>query len=145
MKEIFKGESKMKIIVCVDDKNGVSFNNRRQSRDKVLNEKLTEMISDKELYLSPYSAKLFDGRINLVVSEDYLKLAPLGAYCFVEREELAISSSQVEEVILVKWNRVYPRDKVFKFDMSPFKQVKSYEFVGSSHEKIGVEVYEKIR
>ena len=32
----------MTIIVCLDDKNGLSFNNRRQSRDKILIEDIIQ-------------------------------------------------------------------------------------------------------
>ena len=30
----------MKLILCVDDKGGLAFNHRRQSRDRVLNERI---------------------------------------------------------------------------------------------------------
>ncbi len=49
----------MKLIVCLDDKNGMMFNNRRQSRDKILIENMLELCKDKKLYTSEYSSKLF--------------------------------------------------------------------------------------
>ena len=33
----------MKLIVCLDDKNGMMFNKRRQSRDRVLIENVLEL------------------------------------------------------------------------------------------------------
>lgn len=135
----------MKVIVCVDDKKGVSFNDRRQSRDKLLSKKILEMISKSSLYLSPYSAKLFEGVSNLKISEDYLKVAPRDSFCFVEREDLNSYEEEIEVLILVKWNRVYPKDKELKLDFSRFVLVKLFDFAGNSHEKITVEMYEKNR
>ena len=36
-----KGNDYMKVIVCVDDNNGMMFNNRRQSRDEKVIEKVS--------------------------------------------------------------------------------------------------------
>ena len=33
---------KMRLIVCLDDKNGMAFNHRRQSRDRIVTEKIEE-------------------------------------------------------------------------------------------------------
>ena len=33
----------MKLIVCMDDKNGMAFNHRRQSRDRVLAKRIMEL------------------------------------------------------------------------------------------------------
>ena len=35
----------MKLILCVDDKGGLAFNHRRQSRDRVLNERIQHTIA----------------------------------------------------------------------------------------------------
>lgn len=47
----------MKVIICIDDNQGMSFNNRRQSTDG----KVIEDIADitKELWISPFSESLF--------------------------------------------------------------------------------------
>ena len=49
----------MRLIVCLDDKNGMAFNHRRQSRDRIVTEKIEELAKGSVLRLSPYSAKLF--------------------------------------------------------------------------------------
>lgn len=135
----------MRLIVCVDDKGGVSFNHRRQSRDRILNQKILEMVGERNLYLSPYSESLFPKSKNIIVSEEYLTVASEGDFCFVEREELSEKDILIEEVIMVKWNRVYPRDKVLKLDFKAFRLKEVFSFAGSSHEEISVEVYAKIR
>lgn len=130
-------------IVCVDEKMGVAFNKRRQSRDSALTKKIVEILEGKMLYISPYSEKLFEGIHPLTISEDYLREVPKDGYCFVEREELSGFEEKIEKLFLVKWNRVYPRDKVLRLRFEEYQLTEYFDFVGSSHEKITVEVYEK--
>ena len=40
----------MKLIVCLDDNKGMMFNNRRQSRDRVLIENVLELCKGEKLY-----------------------------------------------------------------------------------------------
>ena len=42
----------MKVIVCVDKSNGMMFNNRRQSQDSVLREKVISLLDGKKLFLN---------------------------------------------------------------------------------------------
>lgn len=35
----------MKLIICIDDKNGIAFNKRRQSRDKRIIDKILNLIT----------------------------------------------------------------------------------------------------
>ena len=46
----------MKLILCVDDKGGLAFNHRRQSRDRVLNEHILMHCGMHRLWISPYTA-----------------------------------------------------------------------------------------
>ena len=41
----------MKMIVCLDDRNGVSFNNRRQSRDRVVIQDILTLTRGHGLYV----------------------------------------------------------------------------------------------
>ena len=49
----------MIIIAAVDDRNGMMFNHRRQSQDKVLREKILSLTAGKLLWMDHYSAKQF--------------------------------------------------------------------------------------
>ena len=49
----------MKVISIVDDDYGIMFNNRRVSKDSVLNEHIIKMLDGGKLWLSLYSKKLF--------------------------------------------------------------------------------------
>ena len=46
-------------IVCVDDHNGMMFNHRRQSQDRVLRADILELTGGKKLWMNAYSRKQF--------------------------------------------------------------------------------------
>ena len=48
----------MKVISIVDDDYGIMFNNRRVSKDSVLNEHIIKMLDGGKLWLSLYSKQL---------------------------------------------------------------------------------------
>ena len=48
-------------IVCLDDENGMLFNGRRQSRDRVVTERIALLAAGKKLWMNEYSAGLFAG------------------------------------------------------------------------------------
>jgi hypothetical protein len=133
----------MIVIVCVDDKNGMMFNKRRQSKDRVLIDNMIQEIGDASLWMNAYSAKQFSEitKENLTACEEFLDLAREGEYCFVENLSLLHYENQIEQVILYHWNRNYPADFYFDLDLTDWKIIGQEEFVGSSHEKITKEVY----
>ena len=134
----------MKIIVCIDDKFGVLFDGKRQSRDRVLIEDLMDFIGSSRLIISPFSAALFDG---LAVEINTSPTAVAGAddFVFCESGGLLSHLEKINEVVIYKWNRTYPRDVLL--DLLPwergFKLIDRFDFVGSSHKKITREVYRK--
>ena len=130
----------MIVIICVDNRNGVAFNHRRQSRDKVLCQKLIERY--KKIKVAPYSEPLFapDG---ICVVDDPLESTGTGEYCFIEKQSLAGYEGRIEELILCKWNRDYPADVSLGIDLSGWRLISTEEFAGSSHEKITLEVWKK--
>ena len=135
----------MKVIVCVDDNNGMMFNNRRQSRDRVLIEDLLNTIKEGCLYIAPYSKILFQDITALIETETLLEEAGADDYCFVENKTLLPYSDRIDELIIYRWNRTYPAD--MHLDIRPealsLKLVSTTEFAGSSHEKITKELYKK--
>ena len=130
----------MKLIVCLDDNNGMMFNKRRQSRDKILIENVLELCKGEKLYTSEYSAKLFpENSVEICENPAETNVG----YCFAEN--FTVNEEYVEEIIVYKWNRVYPADMSLDIDFSAegFNSVSVCEFEGSSHEKITKEVYER--
>ena len=133
----------MRVIVCVDDNGGMVFNIRRLSRDIVLCERVLEMVEGNKLYMNAYSAKLFPEDSRIVVSENYLEEAGEQDFCFVEKEPLALYFDRITECVVFKWNRVYPADWHLDIDFGKMTKVQEDEFVGFSHEKITMEVYQR--
>ena len=132
-------------IVCIDDNGGMMFNNRRQSRDSILIDKITEITKGSKLWLNKYSYSLFEDKnmSNINVDESFVLEAANGEYCFVENVRLKGYEKWIEKLIVFKWNRVYPKDFEFELDLSKWKLTESSEFQGSSHDKITMEVYVK--
>ncbi len=136
----------MVVCVAVDDNFGMMFNNRRQSRDRVLCEHLLTFGSGSGLYMNEYSAKLFSDCDDTAVRVDerFLENAGEDDVCFVENTALSEYKDKIGKFILFKWNKVYPAD--FCLDVCPADLGKCltsrYELEGSSHERITVEVWE---
>ena len=128
----------MNLIVCLDERFGMMFNKRRQSSDRGQVADMRELLSGKTLAVSPYTAKLLSGTdINILVTEAPEKES---GYAFIEDTELP-SIDKVEKLIIYRWGRRYPSDKIFTLDMGAFKLIESFEFSGTSHDKITREIY----
>lgn len=133
----------MKAIVCLDEGGGMMFNHRRQSRDAAVRGRIAEAAAGALLRLDAYSARQFGGDlpVNARVSEDFLEEAGPADYCFVEDRDLTPYLDRVEELIVFRWNRDYPRDQVLPVDLSGWRLAASEDFAGSSHERITQEVF----
>ncbi len=128
----------MKVIVCLDDNNGMLFNNRRQSRDSLLIEHIMSGSGDEKLNILEFSKGLFTqyaGKINVVT-----EIKCEGVY-FIENVDLTEFVDMIDEITVYKWNRAYPADFYCNIDFSGFVVKDVYEFTGNSHEKITKIVY----
>ena len=133
----------MKLIVCLDERKGMMFNNRRQSRDRVLIDNMIKMIGDDKLYIAPYSESLFENKeIKLKVKKNPLKAADEN-WCFIENLPVAEYKDEIETVVIYHWNRHYPGDFFFDLELDSYTLESSEELVGSSHEKITKEIWKK--
>lgn len=135
----------MTVIVCVDDKMGVLFNCRRQSKDRILRERILELSKNTLLWMSPYSQKQFEDNDanNICVADNFMIAADNDSFCFSEGTALSPCLEKIDRIILYKWNRVYPSDETFDVDLSNWSLQSTFEFQGRSHEKITEEVYVK--
>ena len=145
----------MEVILCLDDRQGMMFNQRRQSRDKCVMEDILQQAQDekRELWIHPYSVGLFpvaildEGQteprsVPIHVSENFLYETPPGQRCLVENQALFPVENRIEKLIVYHWNRLYPSD--FRLDIAfpgAWKLESCQEFSGKSHEKITKEVY----
>ena len=138
----------MKLIVCVDDRMGMMFNKRRQSKDAKVREDILSMLeAGKRLFVSPYTAKQFlpEEQEKLYVSETFLLEATGDDICFIEDSDSSELVDKVESIILYRWNRHYPSDQYFTLDLSKYELIASCDFVGNSHPEMWKEEYRKVQ
>ena len=129
----------MTLYLCLDDRNGLQFNKRRQSRDAAVLEDIRSQCTGK-LLIDPFSEKLIQE-----AGIPYA-LAPEKAEDFfaedVPSEELL---EQTKKIVIYRWNRHYPSDVRWEPDLATmgFGLTETTEFPGTSHERITREVYER--
>ena len=137
----------MEVIVCLDDRGGMTFNGRRQSRDRCVCEDIIKnMPNCQKLLISEYSRALFDDYdVTTVCTEGFLEIAVVDDICFVENRALLPYLDKIKRITIYKWNRHYPSDMTFDIELenSGFKLFTTDEFEGYSHEKITKEIYVK--
>ena len=129
----------MVLIVCTDDKNGMMFNNRRQSSDTLVTADIINLVGQNALYCTEYTAKLFENfSFKPQICDDFENLSQ-DNYIFIENPDDI--PQNITKIIKYLWNRHYPSDK--KFNINGFKLESSCEFSGKSHKKITREIYIK--
>lgn len=134
----------MKVILTVENRNGMLFNHRRVSRDQKVCERILAYCKGQELWMNAYSGKLFDAfdtKDGIHIAEDFLEQFP--AICFVEDQDITPWLSRIDTIVLFRWNRDYPADFFFRTDLSSWTMTSREEFPGKSHDLITMEVYEK--
>ena len=135
----------MKLIVCLDDKNGMSFYGRRQSADSAVITKIKEYVGEHSIYMDPYSEKLFSDKDRIIAAGNFLDLAGNNDCCFAEITDVSDHVDRFDEIVIFRWNRVYPADLYFPLHLiqSGWNKRVIAEFSGTSHDDIWQEVYRK--
>ena len=136
----------MNLIVCVDNQNGMSFNNRRQSRDRAVIEKICDIAEGNTLLISSYSAMLFqETTLHVCISDNFYEQKESACFFFIEREDARLFLENTDKIFMFRWNRDYPSDLKFPMDavLAEFKLSDCFEFEGNSHPLITLEVYER--
>lgn len=129
----------MTLYLTVDNDLGVAFNGRRQSRDSAL---ISDMLSSSDgmIKTTQYSAKLFGDAQNVFVCDDLFATHDSDVFC--ECIDASPYFALFDKIVVYKWNRDYPHDVLLS--RSPeecgFVLCDTYDFVGSSHEKITKEI-----
>jgi len=133
----------MKLILCLDDHNGMFFCGRRQSSDRLVTAHILQTCEGQNLWMNSYSKKLFKDAKNTLVSEQFLQLAGEDDFVFAENADVVQLLPQVRMLIIYRWNRVYPSDVKIHGQFPPIGWVclNKVAFAGYSHEKITQEVY----
>lgn len=135
----------MKIIVCLDNNKGMLFNNRRQSRDSQVFEDISSYLQG-DLLIDKFSEKLIaSSKIPYKIFEKGVTKCEVNSILFIENQSVKDLLPYIDQVIVYWWNRNYPCDFALDIDLQAegFKSVSANEFVGSSHEKITREIFER--
>ena len=133
----------MILMACVDGRNGMAFNCRRQSRDRAVRADLLAEVGEACLWVSGATARQFpaEEQSRLCVDESFLEKAGPGEPCFVEDRSVAPFAGRVGRVVL---KRKTP-DYLVALDWSSYvwssTLARREEFPGFSHEIITKEVY----
>lgn len=133
----------MNLIVCIDDNFGMLFNGRRVSRDRAVTEKIANLTEGKRLWMDAYSLELFPAADSAYVSSDFMDLCANEDWCFAENQDVSAFLDKVDSVVVFKWNRRYPSDLKFPWELfaTRWYLLSTEEFSGFSHERITCEVY----
>lgn len=129
----------MTLYICLDDRNGLRFNKRRQSRDAALLEDIRARLTGN-LRIEPFSEKLIqEAEIPYVLPPERAE------DIFLEDVPSEEVLSACEKVVLYRWNRHYPSDVRWDPDLEErgFTLAETGDFPGKSHETITREVYVK--
>ena len=136
----------MRVIVCVEDRGGMTFNGRRVSRDRAVIADIVDDMNGKTVLAENYSRILFsEHSCNVIFSDSPLEAAEKGDTCFVESESLLPYAEKITALTVYRWNRRCPWDKALDVtpEMLGLRLVSTADIEGCSHEKITKEIYEK--
>ena len=96
----------MILVVCLDDRNGMTFLKRRQSQDSVLRAHMLEMSRGTKLWMNGYSAQQFDAIADhMRVNEAFLDRAGAGEYCFAENVDVREACEKAEKLVIYRWKK----------------------------------------
>ena len=131
----------MKLIAVVEDRGGMLFNHRRVSKDRVLIDKIKQIIQGHTLLVHPFSAELFP---DAKADEHFLDTAGEDDFCFIENCSVKAYEERISDVYLFRWNRKYPADLFFDLPLDHFHMTGTEDFAGYSHDKITLETWKRV-
>lgn len=131
----------MRVIICLDDNFGMTFGGKRQSRDSKVFEDIKN--SCGKITILPFSEKLVSSSgVEYCVKSDVSELAD-DEWVFLENINPKELGDKISTLVIYKWNRKYLSDMKCTLDLSQFKKAESSEFVGTSHDRITKEIYNR--
>ena len=133
------------VALVLDDREGMMIFGKRQSRDRVLIADFVSSMKDTPIFISPFSKVIFEPHKEVNIVENPFRDSCEGGACFIENYHLVHYIDMIGTLIIYRWNELYPSDVRFDLDVEAagFKLVESYDFEGSSHERITKEIYRR--
>ncbi len=133
----------MRIVICLDERRGLLFGGRRQSKDREVIADVLKHLSGR-LYLAPYSERLFSNQgVPYICSSNIWEEAEKQDTFFAEDLDFLSHLDMVDQITVYWWNRHYPSDVRLDPELSElgFFSAERTEFPGYSHETITKETY----
>lgn len=133
----------MVLCVCLDDRGGMSFNRRRQSRDRAVCERILSLVREcgGTLYVCAESRPLFADGAKILPEPCDFSLLCENDFFFAEDPSVLPPREAVGRLIVYRWNRTYPFDRRFPSENFLPTLLEKTDFAGHSHEKITEEMY----
>ena len=133
----------MILIGCVDERNGMSFEGRRTSQDRIMRDDLRQLFP--ALSMDAYAYSLFsqdDVDYCYEICED---LTQCSYPCLVELLPPSQFEPHLEKVVLYQWHRQYPSTVQMDINLhdTMWECVDIHCFEGSSRDKITRAIFQK--
>mgnify|MGYP000596233867 CR=1 FL=1 len=94
----------MKLVVCLDENNGIKFFGKRQSQDELQRKNLFELIGNLKLFLTEYSYNLYkDVEFNFEIIDENTEIIKNSVFLY-EGDFLEKFLPSVDEIIVYFWN-----------------------------------------
>lgn len=134
----------MHIILFLDQKDGMLFGGKRQTKDKILMKYIEDASKGSCLFANHFSTSLFGNTpSHLIVDNNFLDIAKSGDYCIVEDEDIKPYMNKIESIRIYRWDKVYPSTMKFNKNLlKDWEQVFCVDlFLGGTHPVICEEMW----
>ncbi|MBQ8806289.1 MAG: hypothetical protein IJZ68_07550 [Bacteroidaceae bacterium] len=135
----------MILIFTLDDDNGTQLAGKRQSRDRVVGDKIIAL-ANGNLHMLQKTTSFFKNNdmtdVPCTVFSDMWRI-PENAVFFTEDVLPAEIMESAEKIYVFRWNRRYPSLVKDRVNLDGYTKTVIEEFPGHSHDKITLEVYTK--
>lgn len=127
----------MNIIICIEKNKGISFNNRRLSKDKKI---IDDIVKNYDVVGNKYTQAMFE-EYGLTIKEKKIKNATKkDLYYFIEDDSIN-SIDCINNLIIYDFNRNYPSDVKLIINLENFILIEEFKIEGTSHKEIIKKVY----
>lgn len=132
----------MVLIACVDDNNGLLFNNRRLSSD--INVVKDISLKYDKIICSDYSYDLLKREKFSILNnnDDLVKKTNVEGIYFIE-DVIPENLELFNKIILYCWNRNYPSDLKLNINFDLFELQETINIDGNSHDIITKTIYKR--
>ena len=108
---------KLTVAVVLDEKEGMMIFGKRQSRDRVLIADFVSSCREKPIFISGFSRVIFEPHGNVNIVDNPFLDSTDGAACFIENYAISHYIDIIDELIVYRWNELYPSDVKFDVDI----------------------------